>query len=256
MGEPLGAHAPRLASVASLLTTKGRHLSGRFSFEGQTLLEEARRSAIPIEELYATPAAYEASSLVRDLDRSGTPTFTISERSAKKLSDLDSPPGIVAVAPMRLQPLEALLRTDGTLLVLADLNDPGNAGTLLRSAEAFGCAGVIFGRSGVDPYHPKVVRAAMGAIFRVPLALAELASLEEGSARHGRRWTGLAADGEPLDSAAWERPAGLVVGQERRGLGSWRRICERQVAIPMPGPTESLNAAVAGSIALYEASRR
>ncbi len=145
-------------------------------------------------------------------------------------------------------------RSPGIILVLADLNDPGNAGTLMRSAEAFGIDRVLFGARGAEPYHPKVVRAAMGAIFRQRIALATPLDLQP---KLGD-WcaVGLAAAGEPLDGLEWPAKCLLVVGNERHGLGAWEALCAQFAAIRMSGRAESLNAAVAGSIALYEASRR
>ncbi|MGH8164904.1 MAG: TrmH family RNA methyltransferase, partial [Rhodanobacteraceae bacterium] len=151
-----------------------------------------------------------------------------------------------------LEPVDTLLSEPGVVLVLADLNDPGNAGTLVRSAEAFGVTRVVFGSLGAHPHHPKVVRAAMGSIFRARLAVATPGELA------GRGWaaTGLAAEGGPLDGAFTAERSLLVVGHERHGLGEWNALCAQTAAIPMTGRAESLNAAIAGSIALYEASRR
>jgi TrmH family RNA methyltransferase len=251
----LGIHADRLASVRALRLVKGRREQGRFAFEGTTLLEEARRSGFPIDELYCTPAAYDASALVRDLDASGIPVFIVDESRAAQISDLKTPSGVLAVAPMRLAGVEALLRTGGFVLVLADVSDPANAGSLLRSADAFGCAGVVFGGLGVDPYHPKVVRSSMGASFRLTIAVADPPELASAAASAGFHLVGLASGGACLSAEQLERPLAIIVGNERHGLGRWEALCERVVAIPMPGQAESLSAAVAGSIALYEASR-
>jgi len=255
MATTLGARAERLTAVRSLHAVKGRRLAGRFAFEGATLLEEARSSGYPIEEIYATEAAYEAAGAVRELEREGVPVFLVGERAAAKISDLDSPAGLVAVAPARLADPQRLFSDDGTVLILADLNDPGNAGTLLRCAAAFGCPGVVFGRLGVDPYHPKVVRAAMGAIFRVPIAVADPPTVARAAAAAGVDIAGLAIGGDDLRAAVWPARNAIAVGNERHGLGSWSQACKRFFAIPMPGRAESLNAAIAGSIALYEAVR-
>lgn len=252
----LGVHADRLADVRDLLTARGRREQNRFSFEGATLLEEATRSRLPIEAVYATEDAYGTNAALRGLESRGTAIYLIEERSAGRISDLDTPTGLVAVAPVRFATLDELFAEPGLVLVLADLNDPGNAGTLMRSAEAFGARGVVFGRAGVDPYHPKVVRGAMGAIFRMPLAIAEPEALAEAAQRAQASVLGLSAEGEPLDTTLFGQRSVLVVGHERRGLGPWGGVCSRQLAIPMAGLTESLNAAIAGSIALYEASKR
>jgi TrmH family RNA methyltransferase len=251
----LGVHADRLAGVRALRSGKGRREQGRFALEGATLLEEATTSGFPVSEIYATEPAYEATPLVRELDATGIPTYLIEGTSAARISDLTTPSGIVAVGPMRLASSERVLSTGWPVLVLADLNDPANAGALLRSADAFGCRGVVFGSRGVDPYHPKVVRGSMGAIFRLSIGVAEPAEVAAAAVSAGFRLLGLAVGGSALSEEAWESPAALVVGNERQGLGRWEALCSRLLAIPMVGRSESLSAAVAGSIALYEAGR-
>lgn len=237
-------------------SAKGRRERQRFTFEGATLLSEAVAADFPIEELYATEAAYESTSLVRELDARGTSTFVIDEAPAANISDLTTPNGIVAIAQARSCSVDELFRRGSPILVLADVNDPSNAGTLLRSADAFGCAGVLFGRLGVDPYHPKVVRGSMGAVFRLALSVADPPEAQKAAASAGVRVLGLAVDGTGLTQEGWQPPLALVVGHERRGLGRWESLCTRIVGIPMGGRAESLSAAVAGSIALYEATRQ
>jgi RNA methyltransferase, TrmH family len=251
----LGVHADRLANVRALRSVKGRREQRRFAFEGATLLEEATASGFSVSEIYATEAAYESTPLVRELEAGGISTFLIEPGSAARISDLSTPSGILATAPMQPASPEGVLAAGGPVLVLADLNDPANAGTLLRSADAFGSRGVIFGSRGIDPYHPKVVRGSMGAIFRLAIAVADPTEVAEAAAAARVRVLGLAVDGVDLSDEAWASPLALVVGNERQGLGRWEPLCDRLLAVPMIGRSESLSAAVAGSIALYEACR-
>ncbi|MGC1381230.1 MAG: RNA methyltransferase, partial [Candidatus Baltobacteraceae bacterium] len=225
-------------------------------FEGSTLLGEAMASGVAIAELYATQTAYDAEPLVRRAEEAGIPTFIVEAASAAAISDLTTPSGIVAVAPIRADALGELFGRASPVLALADVSDPANAGSLVRSADAFGCSAIVFGSLGVDPYHPKVVRGSMGAIFRVRIAIADPSEIERAAGAAGFTILGLAADGEPLAGVRWDAPTAIVVGNERVGLGRWAPLCRRIVAIPMVGPSESLSAAVAGSIALYEASLR
>lgn len=247
-----GAHAERIGLVRALLSAKGRRDQGRFAFEGPTLLEEALRSNVAIDELYVTDRILETNGTVKKLDAGGC-VYVVDERTMRKISDVETPTEIVAVTRVRTTELEAMLSNSMTL-VLADINDPGNAGTLLRSAEAFGARGVVFGNGGVDPFHPKVVRGGMGAIFRLGLAIADPLALASAAAMAHSEIVGLDASGESIREARWTPRSALVVGHERRGLGVWEAVCARRLAIPMGHLTESLNAAVAGSIALYEAS--
>lgn len=173
MPSRLGAHADRIGEVRDLLTVRGRREQQRFAFEGATLLDEALRSGVAIESIYATETSYEASPAIGALERDGTQIYLVDDRTAAKISDLQTPTGIVAVAPIVLASAQDLFEAPGLVLILADLNDPGNAGTLLRSAEAFGATAAVFGRFGVDPHHPKVVRGSMGAAFRLRLCVAE-----------------------------------------------------------------------------------
>ncbi|HEY5425016.1 MAG TPA: RNA methyltransferase, partial [Candidatus Tumulicola sp.] len=125
----------------------------------------------------------------------------------------------------------------------------------LRSADAFGAVGVLFGRLGVDPYHPKVVRGAMGALFRLKMGIADPPEAAAAATAAGFTVLGLRAGGERLAGVSWPARTALVVGHERRGLDRWEPICERRIGIAMDGRADSLNAAIAGSIALYEATK-
>lgn len=250
MASIAGAHNQRVADARELRTPKGRKAQQRFAFEGPTLLEEATRSGAQILELFVTRAVYDSNPLVREAETGGSSVFIVDDRTAQRLSDVDSPTGLVAVAPLAYAPLDRALAVR-RCLILAELNDPGNAGTLMRSAEAFGAQAVIFGAGGVEPYHPKVIRAAMGAAFRLALAVATPQEASEAAAATGAELVGLDAQGEDIRSLRPADRLAIVVGHERRGLGPWAAFCTRRVAIPMPGQAESLNAAVAGSIALY-----
>jgi TrmH family RNA methyltransferase len=250
-----GAHADRVMRVRDLQAVKGRKEHGRFAFEGPTLLEEALRSGVEIEELFVTQGVLDANAEVRMLDTSGTPVFVVDDRTAAKISDLETPTGLVAVAAQRPADLATLLRNRLTL-ALADLSDPGNVGTLMRSAEAFGAQGVVLGSLGVDPYHPKTVRGAMGAAFRLPLAVASAQAFAAAAHEAGVTVVGLAARGEDIAAIDLGERTVLLVGHERRGLGAWEHPGMRRAGIPMAGTAESLNAAVAGSIGLYVVARR
>lgn len=256
MATPLGAHADRVALVRELQTAKGRKAQARFAFEGATQLEEAVRSGVRVDEIFATETVYGANPLVRKLEAEGSAVYLVDERTAGKISDLETATGLVCTTAIAFAPLPALFAGTALVLALADLNDPGNAGTLLRSAEAFGAGAVVFGRLGVDPHHPKVVRGAMGAIFRLKLAVAEAAEFGTAARDAAVPAFGLSARGGELRGHELPDRCALVVGHERRGLGPWEAACTRLVAIPMAGSSESLNAAVAGSIALYEANKR
>jgi TrmH family RNA methyltransferase len=191
----------------------------------------------------------------------------VTDRVAEKISTLETPPDVMAVFPLPQRPvLAALAGTSGAfgavLVVYADgIGDPGNMGTLLRAAVAFGVTALATAPGSADLYGPKAVRAGMGAVFGVPL-FPEVRLAELLAALPGAEVYGLAAhDGLPLAEATLKRPAVLVVGAERPGLSSEALAHVTQlVTIPLApglaGGVESLNAGVAGAIALYEFSRR
>ena len=257
MPTPLSPHNPRIELVRDLRTPKVRRERGRFAFEGPTLLAEAQRSGIAIEELYGTEVALAAhAELVAGLEAAGTPVFAVAERTLARLSDVETPPGLIAVAAQPAGDTATILERAGPVLLLAGINDPGNAGTLLRSAEAFGAAGVLFGRGGVDPFAPKVIRAAMGSLFRLPVAAVTPEELLEAAQRAGRPVVAATLDGEPLSTARLPENAILAIGNERHGVSGFLARWDRAVRIEQASATESLNAAVAGSILLYAMSLR
>lgn len=191
--------------------------------------------------------------------------YPVAPRVAARLSALETPPAVMAVFPLpERRPLGALIdvAAPDLLVVYADgIADPGNMGTLLRAAAAFGAAAVVTGRGSADLYGPKVVRASMGAVFGPALVVG--AGLGEVVAQLGAAEVyGLAAHGGvPLPRAQVSRPAVLAVGAERAGLSAEALDHVTSfVTIPLApgcsGAVESLNAGVAGAIALYELSRR
>jgi len=246
---PLGAHSPKLDAVRALRTKAGRREQARFAIEGPTLLGEALSSDVPIEALYATEDGY--AKIGHLAERVEVPVYMIGDRAMARISDLETPPGSLAVAPTALTPLEKLLAGGEPVLLLAGVGDPGNAGTLLRSAEIFGVRGVIFGLDAVDPYNPKVVRGSMGAIFRLAITLASADEVRSAARRESYALLATSPEGTPIDQFRFERRSIVAVGNERRGLAAWLPSWDGAVSIPQRGRGESLNASVAGSIIIY-----
>lgn len=177
----------------------------------------------------------------------------------RALSDAVTPQDIVAVADLPDASLDALDVSTGLILVLAEIRDPGNAGTLVRSAAASGCGGVVFATGSVDPYGPKTLRAAAGAVLRIPV----VAKVELSETLRYLRAAGFALVGADARSDVsiydidLSKPSAIVLGNESWGLAEADAIELDVVAgIPMPGEVESLNVGVAGSLFLFEAARR
>ena len=205
-----------------------------------------------LEVRATSEAAESAALLLRRAETAGAELIEVSTRALDRLSDVESSPGIVAVARMQPRPLPELLGLPGLLLLLAGVADPGNAGTLVRAAEAFGAAGIIFGEGGVEPYHPKVVRAAMGSLFRLPHGTAQPWNCWRRASGTGRPVVAADRDGTPLPQYTFPSNPVIAIGSERGGVGAWLPSWDASVAIPHAGATESLNAGVAGAIVLYE----
>jgi len=244
-----------LEDVRALRTKSGRRDQGLFAVEGATMFDEAIASGLEPRAVYVTE---------RGLGALGDRTtllgeqrlFVVDERSMARLSDVETPPGIVAVFPLELASLQDLLATGEPAIVLAGVADPGNAGTLLRSAEIFGIRHAVFAREAVEPHNPKVVRATMGAIFRMSIATVDASELIELAATH--RYTIVAAthDGIALPDFTFPKRALLAIGNERHGVSGWLPRYDAGVTIPQPGRGESLNASIAGGIILYAFSQQ
>jgi len=184
------------------------------------------------------------------------PVRLVERRLFDRLSDVQSPQGILAVFPVP-KPESALDDSPPLVLILDRLRDPGNLGTLLRAAAGAGVSAVYLTPETVDPWNPKVVRAGMGAHFRVPITTLDDDTMADLSTRLMRRVVARAESERPYDAVDWTEPAALVIGGEAEGVGpELREWASDQVGIPLAHDVESLNAAVAGAVILFEAARQ
>jgi TrmH family RNA methyltransferase len=171
----------------------------------------------------------------------------------------DAPQGVAALLKLRTFSAAQLLdrSSDGPIVVAAGLQDPGNLGTILRSAEAFGAAGILLTEGTVSPYNSKVLRGSAGSIFRLPflrISSAELIPLLR--ARGVRLLATSSHQGTPLPQISWTLPLAIFIGNEGAGLSrELARQMDETLAIPQASQVESLNAGVAASIVLYEAAK-
>jgi TrmH family RNA methyltransferase len=189
------------------------------------------------------------------------PLTAVTRRVAEKLTTLETPAPVMAVFPELQPPPLAGLRSAGLLALYADhIADPGNLGTLIRAAAAFGCAALLCSPGCADPFAPKVVRASMGALFSLPLYTDQHLVDTLRDLQPARAYGLVAHGGADLAAADLARPAVLCVGAERAGLSAevYALVAARLTIRLAPGAAviESLNAGVAGAIALYEFSRR
>ena len=248
---------PKVKLVTGLQTSRRtRQREDRFVVEGRRLVEDALTAGMAPDFVLHTPAwaaSSDGARLLEAIGRAGIPSYAVSDDLFAHCSDTETPPGVLAVLP-----LPALAPpTAPTLVVVADrIRTPGNLGAILRTAAAAGVEAVLLPPGNTDPFNPKVVRGAMGAHFRLPLvrlgweqARARLAGLD--------RWLAAAGSGQRYDQVDWTRPVALIIGGEAGGAGQEAEsLAGGAVQIPMPGGMESLNAAVAAGVLLFEVVRQ
>jgi TrmH family RNA methyltransferase len=252
----LTERSARVAAAVKLHRHVGRRRAGRFLAEGPNLVEAASARGL-VRDLFVTEAAarrYESLLAVQQ-----APVHLVTERAAKALSDTVTPTGLVAVCEVPATRLEDVLTGSPRLIAAAvEIGEPGNAGTLIRIADALGAAAVILGGHSVDPYNGKCLRASAGSIFAIPVVVAPDAHAVIAALRAaGLQVLGTAVDGEmSLDDADLAAPTAWLFGPEAHGLAAdVAAAADRRVRIPMAGEAESLNVAAAAAICLYQSAR-
>jgi TrmH family RNA methyltransferase len=249
------AKNPKVAQAVRLKKHAFREEDRRFLAEGPQAVREALASDHPLETLFALD---DVDPLVVQAGRSGAEVHLVSEDVMGKLTSTVTPQGLVGVVPHVDVGLEAL-PAEGCVVVLHEVRDPGNAGTVLRSADAAGAGGVVFTETSVDVYNPKTVRASAGSLFHLPVVrdVTTAAAIDHLRAG-GFRILAMAADGDGdiYDEDLWG-PVAFVFGNEAHGLP--QEVVDRAdavVRVPHAGRAESLNLAAAATVCLFEWSRR
>lgn len=247
---------PLVKEVRKAILRGGLTADGLCVAEGFHLIEEAVRSDCEISSVFtlesARVAVEERLKYVRRIR-----AIELPDELFHSISSTETSQGVVALVRPPSWTLDQLFQGQSLVVVLDGVQDPGNSGTIVRSSEAFGATGIVFLKGSVSPYNPKCLRASAGSVFRVPLVtgLEEgllLAALDE----RGIETYALAPDGtRDISQCHFERRCALIVGSEGRGVSAGLRSMAIGVRIPTVA-VESLNAAMAAGIALYEASRR
>ena len=250
------ASNPRVKNLKQLLRkARARDEQGVFVAEGVKMFREAPRERI--EEVYVSQSLYERQG--REL-LDGWEPEVLGDLVFAAVSDTQTPQGILCVVRQsRYQAEEIINRKNAHLLILENLQDPGNLGTIIRSAEGAGVDGVILSKDCVDMYNPKTIRSTMGSIYRMPFVYADclddiLVLLKE----NGIRTYAAHLEGQSsYDREDYRAGCAFLIGNEGSGLSeALSRKADVRIRIPMHGKLESLNAAVAASILMYEASRQ
>jgi TrmH family RNA methyltransferase len=233
-----------------------RQRERRFVFEGMRLVEEAVRAGIPPAFVFYTEpveTSEQGRHLLASLREMNAPCYAVSEPVMAACSDTETPQGILAVLPI---PNLSRPECPTLTLILDRVRDPGNLGAILRTALAAGVEQVLLAPGTVDGSNPKVVRAAMGAHLRLPVAALKWEAIAEAVA--GCDVWIAAAGGETVYTAAdWTRPVALIVGSEATGAGEQAQaLAQGRVSILMAAGVESLNTAMATAVILFEAVRQ
>lgn len=252
----LTERSAKVAAAVKLHRHVGRRRSARFLAEGPNLVEAASARGLVRDVFVTEVAARRYESLLATLQ---APVQLVTERAAKALSDTVTPVGLVSVCEMpdiRLQ--DVLTGAPRLIAVAVEINEPGNAGTLIRIADAMGAAAVILAGHSVDPYNGKCLRASTGSIFSVPVVVAPDTQDAIDTVRGaGLRVLATTIDGEVcLDDADLAAPTAWLFGPESHGLpAEIAAAADQRVRIPMTGGAESLNVAAAAAICLYQSAR-
>ena len=243
---------PRVRELASLSRARTRRELGLHLVEGPNAVREALEAGL-VTEVFVTPDAPVVPV------PAGVAVTSVTDAVLARLADATTPQGLVAVARIPTATLAEVVGR-GLLVVLDAVADPGNAGTILRTADAAGATGVVLTAGSVDPYSPKAVRSAAGSTYHLPIVTGiDLGELVASCRRAGQRVLGL--DGGATEEVwSLERGGGgavaLVLGNEAHGLGpDARDQLDGLVAVPISGRAESLNVAAAAAIAIYAAAR-
>jgi TrmH family RNA methyltransferase len=250
----------RVKQLRAAFNGQARLAGGLVAIEGEHLLEEAVKSQQALKTVFVSerrevpafvPRGIEVVRLANDVFQSCVETQT--------------PQGVAALLVPRVSSVEEMLGPGLTgaplILIAVGLQDPGNLGTLIRSAEAFGATGVLTTLGTVSAWNQKALRASAGSVFRMPVTAATSEAMERLEQSGVQLIAALKENASEVDSSELEDtlrgPVALLIGNEGAGLSEdWVRMADRPVTIPCPGFVESLNAAVAGSILLWEVSRR
>jgi RNA methyltransferase, TrmH family len=263
-------HDDRLRRVASRQNTRVKELRrafheaapteiGEVAIEGMHLLEEAIRSGLKLSSVFVSESARErAHKLLPQLSAHAEALLLPDEVFASAVPT-EAPQGVAALVKVKVHSLNEVFVPDPPLLVIAaGLQDPGNLGTIVRSAEAFGASGLLLGERTVSPWNWKAVRASAGSMFRLPVVKVKLVDvLAELRARGIRLLATSSHKGTPIGEFDLRGPVAIIIGNEGAGLPKdILAQTDEAVCIPQSPKVESLNAGIATSVILYEAARQ
>jgi TrmH family RNA methyltransferase len=246
----------KVKQVRALGRKKERYAARAFVIEGVRLIEDALDASVTPSLVLYTPQIEtdpRAHTLLERLRATTSEVFAVSDAILQDLATTETPQGILAVVPFVELPLPPQPRF---VLILDAIRDPGNVGTILRSARAAGVDALFLAPGTADPYNPKVVRAAMGAHFAMAWRVAAWQHIADALAPISRVYLADARGEVPYTRADWSPPVALIIGGEASGASNAaRQLATARVQIPLRGGVESLNAAMAATVLLFQANR-
>lgn len=247
-----------MQAARKLHRRSARERARAYLVEGPLVVTEALRVGAAVREVFVDLGATGAEEIREQARAREVPVTVVTARVLAGLAGTTTPQGIVAVVDVTERRLADLPATETLVVVLAGVQDPGNAGTLVRSAVA-AAAAIVFTKGAVDPFNAKTVRASAGALFHARV-FGNIELVDALGLLRKRGFVIIGADAhatKTLDQTDLTRPVALVLGNEAWGIDpSLEHLLDESVGIPMPGPAESLNVGIAGSILLFEAVRQ
>lgn len=258
--EIISTHHPLLKQIRAAWRRGALTPQGYCAVEGPHLVEEALRSGLEVAVLLASRSTAARLRQFQAAANGRLRCYLVPDKVFRSLSQTEAPQGIAALVRLKKHRLEeCLARDDGLVAVVVGVQDPGNLGTLLRALEAFGGTACLLGPGTVSPYNPKAIRASAGALFRLPVfPRLPLDRIAAQCRAHGLLTLGLSPRApQALTEIDLKKPVALFIGSEAAGLPeNLEKNLDHLARIPLAAPVESLNAAVAASLAFYETARQ
>jgi TrmH family RNA methyltransferase len=245
---------PRVKQLRGAFAGSARLGAGLVAIEGETLIEEALRSGLTLKTVFVSEGREAPHWVPREVE-----VLYLTGEVFASAVDTVHPQGIAALVEPPVWGMEAARAASGLLLIAAGVQDPGNLGTLVRSAEAFGASAVLTTPGTVSEWNQKAVRASAGSVFRVPVVAVTEAEIATLRASGVRVYAAVSGDGGAVavSEVDLRGACAVMIGNEGAGIAEeWLALADARITSPMPGRVESLNAGVAGSLLLYEAARQ
>lgn len=251
-----------IREVKALKQKRYREEKNMFFIEGIRFVEEALKEGIKIHKILVSDKLSDTnhgSEILEMVINGGYSVFTLPHKLFMEVSDTQNPQGILAVLPIKNFSIEDIYDDKNFFIILDSIQDPGNMGTIIRTADAAGATGVIVSKGCVDVYNPKVLRSTMGSVFHVPICVSEdIFEVMESMKKRNIKICASHLEGNyDYFEMEYKKSIAIVIGNEANGISEKvKNYADILVRIPMPGRAESLNASVAAGILMYEVLRK